>query len=186
MKRLLALSLFACAVATAPAALAELKAGSKAPDFTAQATLAGKEFTFKLSDALKKGPVVVYFYPKAFTQGCTLEAHAFAEATPEFAKYKATVIGVSADDIATLHKFSVSECGGKFAVAADADTSIMKAYDSVLVRPGAPASANAIAARNSFVINQKGEVVYSYAAMDPSQHVANTMAAVKKIAGAKS
>ena len=173
MKRLLLSSLFVCALAAAPA-YAALQAGAKAPDFTAQASLGGKEFTFKLKDALKKGPVVVYFYPAAFTKGCTLEAHAFAEATDEFKKYNTTVIGVSADKIDVLNKFSVSECGSKFAVAADADKSIMKAYDSVL------ANRTEIAARNSFVISPKGEVLYSYSDMNPTDHVANTMAIVKK------
>ena len=174
MKRLLLSSLFACALVAAPTAYAALQVGAKAPDFTAPATLGGKEFTFKLKDALKKGPVVVYFYPAAFTKGCTLEAHAFAEATDEFKKYDTTVIGVSADKIDVLNKFSVSECGSKFPVAADSDQTIMKAYDSVL------ASRNTIAARNSFVISPKGEILYSYSDMNPNDHVANTMAVVKK------
>src|ERR1700687_2956892 len=120
-------------------AYAALPDGAKAPDFSTDASLAGKEFKFSLADALKKGPVVLYFYPAAFTPGCTVEAHEFAEATAKFTQLGATVIGVSHDDIATLDKFSTSECRNKFAVASDADGGIMKAYDSVL--PSHPESA---------------------------------------------
>jgi len=153
---------------------AALPDGTKAPDFTTQATLAGKEFKFSLAEALKKGPVVLYFYPAAFTPGCTVEAHLFAEATDQFKALGATVIGVSHDPIDVLDKFSVSECRNKFAVAADTDGSIMKAYDSVLAQK--PEYAN----RTSYVIAPTGEIVYSYTAMKPDQHVENTMAAVKK------
>src|ERR1700761_3948462 len=111
---------------------AALKVGDKAPDFTAAATLGGKEFSFHLADALKKGPVVVYFYPAAFTEGCTIEAHDFAEAMPQYQALGASVIGVSHDPIATLDKFSVSECQSKFPVAADADGKIMKSYDAAM------------------------------------------------------
>ena len=97
-------------------ASAELPKGAAAPDFTTQGALAGKPFTFHLRQALKKGPVVLYFYPKAFTQGCTLEAHAFAEATADFAKAGATVVGMSADDLPALVKFSREACRDKFAV----------------------------------------------------------------------
>jgi thioredoxin-dependent peroxiredoxin len=153
---------------------AALPNGTKAPEFNTQATLAGQEFKFSLADALKKGPVVLYFYPAAFTPGCTKEAHLFAEATPQFQALGATVIGVSHDPIEKLDKFSVSECRNKFAVASDADGSIMKAYDSVL--ESHPEYAN----RTSYVIAPTGEIIYSYTAMNPDQHVDNTMAAVKK------
>src|ERR1700726_5292531 len=134
MKRLMTLAL-GCAVLSAPL-YAALKPGVQAPDFTTDATLAGKPFKFSLAAALKNGPVVLYFYPAAFTPGCTIEAHDFAEATAKFKALGATVIGVSHDSIATLNRFSVSECRNKFAVAADTDQSIMKAYDSVLaVKP---------------------------------------------------
>jgi thioredoxin-dependent peroxiredoxin len=159
----------------AHAAFAALPNGHAAPDFTTQATLAGKPFTFSLADALKKGPVVLYFYPAAFTPGCTVEAHDFAEATDKFKALGATVIGVSHDSIDTLNKFSVSECRNKFAVAADTDQSIMKAYDSVLAVK--PEYAN----RTSYVIAQDGTIAYSYTALNPGQHVANTMAAVEKL-----
>jgi thioredoxin-dependent peroxiredoxin len=153
---------------------AALPDGAKAPDIRTVATLAGKEFTFSLADALKKGPVVLYFYPAAFTPGCTVEAHLFAEATAKFHELGATVIGVSHDPIEKLDRFSVSECRNKFAVASDADGSIMKAYDSVL--PSHPEYAN----RTSYVIAPTGKIIYSYTAMKPDQHVENTMAAVKK------
>jgi len=155
-------------------AFAALPDGTKAPDFSTKATLAGKEFNFALADALKKGPVVLYFYPAAFTPGCTVEAHEFAEATAKFTALGATVIGVSHDPIEKLDKFSVSECRNKFAVASDADGSIMKAYDSVLQEH--PDYAN----RTSYVIAPSGEIIYSYTAMNPDKHVENTMTAVKK------
>jgi thioredoxin-dependent peroxiredoxin len=153
---------------------AALPDGAKAPAINTEATLAGKEFKFSLADALKKGPVVLYFYPAAFTPGCTVEAHLFAEATGDFHKLGATVIGVSHDPIDKLDKFSISECRNKFAVASDADGSIMKAYDSVL--PTHPEYAN----RTSYVIAPTGVIIYSYTAMAPDKHVENTMAAVKK------
>ena len=164
----------ATVLAAALPVYAALPDGTRAPDIQTQATLAGKEFQFSLADALKKGPVVLYFYPAAFTPGCTVEAHEFAEATAKFHELGATVIGVSHDPIEKLDRFSVSECRNKFAVASDADGSIMKAYDSVL--PTHPEYAN----RTSYVIAPDGRIVYSYTAMDPDKHVENTMAAVRK------
>jgi thioredoxin-dependent peroxiredoxin len=155
-------------------ALAALPEGAKAPDFTTQASLAGKAYTFSLADALKKGPVVLYFYPAAFTPGCTVEAHNFAEATDKFKALGATVIGVSYDKIDTLNKFSVSECRNKFAVASDADQKIMKAYDAVLKQKPE------LADRTSYVIAPDGHVLYSYTDLNPDKHVENTMAAVQK------
>jgi peroxiredoxin len=157
---------------------AALPNGAHAPDFTTQASLAGKPFTFALADALKRGPVVLYFYPAAFTSGCTIEAHDFAEATDKFKALGATVIGVSHDTVETLNKFSVSECRNKFAVASDADQKIMKAYDAQMwIKPD-------WAKRTSYVIAPGGEVLYSYTALNPDKHVANTMAAVQKWADA--
>src|SRR6266446_6175154 len=150
-------------------ALAALPDGSKAPDFTTEASLAGKTFKFSLADALKKGPVVLYFYPAAFTPGCTVEAHQFAEATAQFKALGATVIGVSHDPIEKLNRFSVSECRNKFAVASDADGSVMKAYDAVLAAK--PEYAN----RTSYVIAPTGVIIYSYTEMNPEKHVENTM-----------
>src|SRR5271169_3445825 len=118
MKRLMILAA-GCAVLAAPL-YAALSTGAQAPVFTTQATLAGKPFTCSLADALKTGPVVLYFYPAAFTPGCTVEAHEFAEATEKFKSLGATVIGVSHDGIEKLNQFSVAECRNKFAVASDA------------------------------------------------------------------
>jgi peroxiredoxin Q/BCP len=172
MKRLMTIAL-GCAVLSTPL-YAALKPGAQAPDFSTQATLAGKPFKFSLADALKNGPVVLYFYPAAFTTGCTAEAHDFAEATEKFKALGATVIGVSHDPIDTLNKFSVSECRNKFAVAADADQSITKAYDAILAIK--PEYAN----RTSYVIAPNGKIIYEYTSLDPDKHVGNTMAAVQK------
>ncbi len=154
-------------------ARAELKPGAPAPDFTTQATLGGKPFTFSLAGALKSGPVVLYFYPAAFTHGCTIEAHDFAEATERFKALGATVIGVSHDSIDTLNKFSVSECRSKFAVASDADQKISKAYDATLFF-------TSYSSRTSYVIAPDGKILYAYSALDPDKHVENTMAAVAR------
>jgi peroxiredoxin Q/BCP len=172
MKRLLTLASLALFAIALPV-LAAVSVGDKAPDFTAQASLAGKEFTYNLADALKKGPVVVYFYPEAFTKGCTIEAHDFADATDKYAALGATVIGVSHDEIDKLNKFSVSECRNKFAVAADPDEKVIKAYGAQL--PGHEAYAN----RTSYVITPDGKVIYSFTDMNPDQHVANTLKAIQ-------
>ena len=172
MKRLLALFSLALFAVALPA-LAAVSVGDTAPDFTAQASLGGKEFTYNLADALKKGPVVLYFYPEAFTKGCTIEAHDFAEATDKYAALGATVIGVSHDHIDKLDKFSVSECRNKFAVAADPDLKVINAYGATL--PGHEAYAN----RTSYVITPDGKVIYTYTDMNPDQHVANTLKAIQ-------
>jgi len=155
------------------AARAALPNGAQAPDFQAEASLGGKPFKFSLAEALRKGPVVLYFYPAAFTPGCTAEAHDFAQATDEYKALGATVIGVSHDTIDTLNKFSVSECRSKFAVAADTNQSIMKSYDAVLARN--PVYAD----RTSYVISPSGHILYSYTNLDPGKHVENTLAALR-------
>ncbi len=159
------------ALALSVPAFAALPVGAKAPDFATQATLAGKPFGFHLADALKKGPVVLYFYPAAFTSGCTVEAHDFADATDGFRKLGATVIGVSGDDIAKLNKFSVTECRNKFAVAS-AEAKLISAYQ---VKLPLLARSN----RTSFVIAPDGKIIFAYSAFDPAGHVDKTMAAVK-------
>lgn len=158
---------------------AALEVGDTAPAFTAQAAMAGQAFTYKLADALKAGPVVLYFYPAAFTPGCTIEAHDFAEAIPQYKALGASVIGVSHDDIDTLKRFSVSECRGKFAVAADPERRISKAYDATLFLMPRYAS------RVSYVIGPDGKVIYVYSSLSPDKHVANTLAAVRKWAAEK-
>jgi peroxiredoxin len=162
-----------CIGVCASPAVAALKPGATAPDFTAPATLAGRPFTFSLADALKGGPVVLYFYPAAFTHGCTIEAHDFAEATARFKALGATVIGVSHDSIDTLNKFSVSECRNKFAVASDADKNISRAYDAQLLF-------TSMTNRTSYVIAPTGKIIYEYTSLDPDKHVENTLAAIEK------
>ncbi|WP_153100094.1 peroxiredoxin [Paraburkholderia hayleyella] len=179
MKRTLRSPLLAVAVSLgmllyAPLATATLKPGDTAPDFTLQASLGGKTYTYSLAQALKQGPVVLYFYPAAFTKGCTIEAHQFADATDEYKKYGASVIGVSHDNIDTLTKFSVSECRSKFPVAADQDSKVIRAYDAAL-----PMHAS-MANRVSYVIAPDGHVLYEYTSMSPEQHVANTLRAVQE------
>lgn len=169
----LRLAVAAIALGLAVPAYAALKVGAKAPDFTTQATLAGQPFEFVLATALKKGPVVLYFYPAAFTAGCTVEAHMFAEATAEFEALGATVIGVSKDDIETLNKFSVSECRNKFAVAADPGLKIAKSFDAKIPLVG-------YADRTSFVILPDSTISMVYSALSPDKHVSNTLAAVKE------
>jgi peroxiredoxin len=155
-------------------AFAALPNGAVAPDFKAPASIGGKTFEFSLAEALRKGPVVLYFYPAAFTPGCTAEAHDFAQATDQYKALGATVIGVSHDTIDTLNKFSVSECRSKFAVAADTNQAIMKSYDAILAKN--PLYAD----RVSYVIAPDGHILYSYTNLDPSQHVEKTLAALRE------
>jgi len=173
MRRTFASALTAVLLA-APGAHAALPVGSTAPVFTAEASLGGNTYSFSLADALKKGPVVLYFYPAAFTRGCTIEAHDFARAMPQFKALGATVIGVSHDPIAKLQRFSVSECRKQFPVASDASGAIMKEYDAVLAKH--PEYAD----RTSYVIAPDGKILYSYTNLDPADHVANTMAVVRR------
>ena len=158
---------------------AALAVGAPAPDFTAEAAIGGKPFTFALAEALKKGPVVLYFYPKAFTSGCTVEAHDFAEASGTFAAMGATLIGMSGDNIETLKDFSVRECRNKFAVAADSGGKVMKQYDANLAF--LPTTADRI----SYVISPEGKIAYVYASLSPEHHVENTLKAVEELRKSK-
>ena len=151
-------------------AFAALKNGGKAPEFTAKASLAGKAFEFSLKDALKKGPVVVYFYPSAFTGGCNIEAHTFAENKDKFDAAGATIIGVSRDSIERLNAFSADPqyCAGKIAVASDADGAIAKAYDltSRAGRPGMKDSRGVeidhdFTERTTFIVKADGKIARS-------------------------
>lgn len=175
MNKLTALT--AAIVLAAMPASASLPAGTKAPLFTAQAAKAGKAFNFNLGSALANGPVVLYFYPKAFTHGCTLEAHAFAEASGEFAKYGATIVGLSNDNIDTLRLFSTEACRNKFAVAS-ATPKIVAAYDADLVRAG---KSTGMTERTSYVIDKTGKIAFVHSDLDYKDHVRLTLAAVKKL-----
>ncbi len=159
---------------TASTAFAALDLGDKAPDFTAQAALAGQVFPYSLHQELAKGPVVLYFFPMAFSEGCSIEAHNFAEAIPEFKALGASVIGVSRDEIDTQKRFSVSACRGKFAVAADPDQSVMKSYDAVLTLK--PEYAN----RVSYLIAPDGTVAYQYTSLNSDKHVEKVLGALRQ------
>ena len=154
-------------------AYAALDIGDAAPDFTAPAALGGKVYQFSLAESLKKGPVVLYFFPAAFSEGCSIEAHEFAEATAQFAALGASVVGVSADDIDTLSKFSVQACQSKFPVASDTTQAVMKSFDAVMKTR--PEYANRI----SYVIAPDGSIVYHYMSLNPTRHVERMLAALR-------
>jgi peroxiredoxin len=194
VKRLLPLLVLSSAIALP--ALAALKSGEKAPDFSTKASLAGKEFNFSLKDALKKGPVVVYFYPSAFTPGCNIEAHEFSVNKEKFDAAGATIIGVSHDSIARLNDFSKDPeyCAGKFPVASDPDGKIAKSYN-LKVMEGKPGFKDtrgveidhAFTERTTFVIAPDSKVVATLSSADdkitPQDHVTKSLealAAMKK------
>ncbi|WP_426011400.1 peroxiredoxin [Caulobacter sp. DWR2-3-1b2] len=183
MQRLFASLALCGALAAASPALAALKVGDKAPDFTAPAALAGKDFKFTLSKALKKGPVVLYFFPAAYTSGCTAEAHEFAEATPEFEKLGATVIGVTAGAVDRIKDFSKEHCRDKFAVAA-APNGLIKSYDVALKAVGVPMPGG-LSNRTSYVIAPNGKILMAYSDGNFAGHVTQTMDAVKAYKAAK-
>lgn len=163
----------AAGLGLASPAHADLEVGAKAPGFTTRAALAGKEMGFSLAVALRKGPVVLYFYPKAFTSGCTLEANAFAEAMPDFREENASVIGMSNDDIETLQRFSKEECRDAFPVGV-AQERLIKAYDVALGQSG-------LASRTSYVIAPDGTVALVHSDSDYRAHVSKTLEAVRAL-----
>ena len=176
-------------------ALAALKAGDMAPDFSAQASLAGKSFSYSLADALKKGPVVVYFYPSAFTEGCNIEAHTFSVRKGEFDAAGATIIGVSLDSISRLNDFSADPkyCAGKLAVASDADGAIVKAYHLKVQSSPQPVPDSrgvnidhAFAERSTFVVTPDQKVYAAIGGVTPTAHVDAALKAVQQLAQAKS
>jgi peroxiredoxin len=171
MKRPLVLAL---ALALTLPASAALDFGEAAPPFVTQAAVGGKIFKFSLSEALAKGPVVLYFFPAAFSEACSIEAHTFADSIQKFDSLKATVIGVSADDIQTLAKFSVQECQNKFAVGSDDTRKIMGSYDAVM--PSYPDFAN----RVSYLIAPDGKIVYQYKSLNPYAHVNKVLGALQE------
>lgn len=182
MRRLARLALLApllagsamMATLATPAAHAALPDGGTAPDFTLGGALGGKPITFSLSEALKKGPVVLYFFPAAFTSGCTLEAHAFAEAMPDFHKLGATVVGVTAGNIERVADFSREECRSAFPVLADPGAKVAALYDSQKTQ-----GSFAHSSRTSFVMTPEGRIVLSYTSGDPETHVQKTLDAVR-------
>lgn len=169
------LTLLAAGLCLTAAAHAALPVGAPAPDFSADAALAGQAYKFKLAEALKQGPVVVYFYPKAFTSGCTVEAHQFSEATDKFKALNTTVIGLSNDNIETLKKFSVEACRGKFAVAADAGAKVMREYDAKLAMFD-------MADRISYLIGPDGKIAAVYSSMNPDGHIEAMLKGAEKLA----
>jgi peroxiredoxin Q/BCP len=200
VKRLLIGALLASAIAF-PAS-AGLKQGDKAPDFNTKASLAGKSFDFSLKDALKKGPVVVYFYPAAFTGGCNAEAHAFAESADKFSAAHATIIGVSGDSIERLNAFSADPqyCAGKFPVASDADGSIGKSFDLKVTerKPDQPAYKDTRGVeldnkvgieRTTFVIGKDSKIVATLSSAEDKikapEHAEKSLAVVEGLTSTK-
>jgi len=190
MKKLI--GVVALTVLAALPVLAALKVGEKAPDFAAQASLAGKEFNFSLQDALKKGPVVVYFYPSAYTKGCDLEAHTFAEQKDKFDAAGATIIGVSGDSLARLDQFSADPnyCAGKFPVASDSTGKISASYNLNVtpLKAGATdvrgvAIDHDFTERETFVIGKDHKIIATFSSKDdglsPDQHVTKSLEIVQ-------
>ena len=183
------------AAALAQPALAALKAGEAAPDFSAQASLAGKAFSYSLADALKKGPVVVYFYPSAFTEGCNVQAHTFSERRSDFDAAGASIIGVSLDSITRLNAFSADPkyCAGKIAVASDADGAIVKSYQLKVQTSPDPVKDSrgvvvdhAFAERTTFVVMPDHKIYAVIGGVSPSANVEAALKAVQGLAKPKS
>jgi len=188
MKSLLIASLLAGAIAL-PASAA-LKEGDAAPEFQAQASLAGKSFAFSLKEALKKGPVVVYFYPSAFTGGCNIQAHTFAVNHEKFSAAGASIIGVSLDSITRLNDFSADPnyCAGKFPVAADADGKIAKSYDLAIkdIAPGKKDTRgvdidHATTERTTFIVTPDGKIAATVGGLTPAANVDKALETVQQL-----
>jgi len=192
MKNLLLMSVLA-AVMTVPA-FAALPEGAAAPDFEAPASLAGKTFTYRLQEALKKGTVVVYFYPSAYTGGCNVQAHTFSENSDKFTAAGASIIGVSLDSISRLNEFSADPqyCAGKIAVASDMDGKIAKSYDLTVKEKmsGAKDSRgveidHGFTERTTFVVTPNGKIAATISGLAPAANVEKTLEAVQKLSVAK-
>lgn len=175
MKVAMAFGLGLSLAVAAPTSIAALQPGAKAPDFTLTAAQGGKEFSLSLKQTLRGGPVVLYFFPAAFTPGCTVEAHLFAESNNRFNQLGARVIGVTAGNIDRVAEFSRSECRDKFAVAADPGAKVAAKYDATMQRPDGTMLSN----RTSYVIAPNGTILLSYTDNKPQAHVEKTMAAVR-------
>lgn len=174
--------------------LAALKVGDKAPDFSARGSMGGKEFDFSLEAALKKGPVVVYFFPSAYTKGCDLEAHTFSQEKDKFDAAGASIIGVSADSIARLNRFAADPdfCAGKFPVASDADKKIATSYNLAtnpakagMLDVKGDAIDHDFIERVTFVIGKDHKIIAAFSSKDdgisPDQHVAKSLAIVQQL-----
>lgn len=172
MRRYALLALAATAALAMPTSAA-LPPGAVAPDFTTVGALAGKPFRLHLAEQLRHGPVVLYFYPKAFTKGCTLETKAFSDAMPQFRRARARVIGMSADDLPTLKRFSVEACRGRFPVAT-ASPAVIAAYDVKL-------PVVSMSNRTSYVIAPDGRIRFVHSELNWQEHVAKTLAAVRAL-----
>jgi peroxiredoxin len=194
MNRLLLAGLLSCAVSAQ--ALAALPVGTVAPTFKTQASLAGKEFTYDLTKALKKGPVVVYFYPGAFTGGCNIQAHTFAENMDKFKGAGATVIGVSLDKIKTLDEFSADPqyCAGKLPVASDADGKIAASYELKISKlPEGKQIPNSkgdiidhdFAERTTFIVTKDGKIAATVGGVKPDENVMKSLEIVQNLAAGK-
>jgi len=179
------------ALLASPVAFAALKAGDPAPAFSAQASLAGKPFTYSLKDALAKGPVVVYFYPSAYTTGCNIQAHEFSTRADQFAAAGATVIGVSLDSIERLNEFSADPdyCAGKLAVASDASGAIARSYGlrvSDKVRGATDTRGKEIdhgfTERTTFVVRRDGTIAATVGGVSPEANVARALELVQQLA----
>ena len=177
MRKCLTAAAATAALIAASPAYAALDVGARAPDFVTTGAVGGKPFKLHLKDQLRKGPVVLYFFPKAFTKGCTLEAHAFSEAADDFKKAGAQVIGMSADDLPTLEKFSVEECRSAFPVAT-ASRPIIKGYDVAMPVVN---RLSTMTNRTSYVIGRDGRIAFAHSDLDWSEHVQKSLAAVKAL-----
>jgi peroxiredoxin len=192
MKRFLLGCLLSSAI-TMPA-IAALKAGETAPEFQTQASLAGKAFSYSLKESLQKGPVVVYFYPSAYTGGCNIQAHTFAENIDKFNAAGASIIGVSLDNIERLNDFSADPayCAGKVAVASDADGAIAKSYDLVVKEAAAGKKdsrgveiTHGFAERTTFIVTPDGKIAETVSGLKPAENVAKALETVQKLAAGK-
>jgi len=178
MKRSLALAALASLAFAAAPAHATLPKGAKAPTFVAQGAQAGKPITFDLAKALKKGPVVLYFFPAAFTPGCNIEAETFAEAMPKFHAAGATVIGMTAGNTDQLAEFSAKKCAGQFPVAA-VSPQLKANYDVDLKKPDG--TSTGVTSRTTYVIGKDGRIAMAYSAMKPEEHISNSLAALEAL-----
>ena len=177
MRRLLAATL----LLTATPAFATLPVGAKAPPFSTRGAVAGTVIKVDLKDQLRRGPVVLFFFPAAFTGGCNAQANAFSQSIDQFRAAGATVIGMSADDVPTLQRFSTEKCAGKFAVAS-AGPALIKKYDVAL---GREVQGRAVTNRTSYVIDRTGKIAFVHSDLNPAEHVTTTLAAVKRLRPAR-